>query len=138
ESSSSTQATDKQQNELSSHLISSNKFDITKIKEEQLKDSSIQNKIKEIMLDPTKHPYVFQDGVLYKLMSTNATNTTKTKLIYLPSSMINSLLRSYHNDSLSGHFGICRTYYKIKNKFWWPYMKRSISQHIQSCLLCQQ
>ncbi|CAF1598861.1 unnamed protein product [Rotaria magnacalcarata] len=137
ESSSSTQATDKQQNELSSHLISSNKFDITKIKEEQLKDSFIQNKIKEIMLDPTKHPYVFKDGVLYKLMSTNATNTTKTKLIYLPSSMINSLLQSYHDDPLSGHFGIRRTYFKIKNKFWWPYMKRSISQHIQSCLLCQ-
>ncbi|CAF3514955.1 unnamed protein product [Rotaria socialis] len=115
-SSSSTQDTDKQQNELSSHLISSNMFDITKIKEEQLKDSFIQNKIKEIMADPTKYPYVFKDGVLYKLMSANATNTTKTKLIYLPSSMINSLLQSYHNDPLRDHFDIRRTYFKIKNK----------------------
>ncbi|CAF4736465.1 unnamed protein product [Rotaria socialis] len=105
-------------NELSSHLITSNQFDITKIKEEQSKDSFIQNKIKEIIEDPTKHPYAFKDGVLYKLMTRNATNTTKTKLIYLPSSMINSLLQSYHNDPLGGHFGIRRTYFKIKNKFW--------------------
>ncbi|CAF4605173.1 unnamed protein product [Rotaria socialis] len=105
-------------NELSSHLITSNQFDITKIKEEQSKDSCIQNKIKEIIEDPTKHPYAFKDGVLYKLMTRNATNTTKTKLIYLPSSMINSLLQSYHNDPLGGHFGIRRTYFKIKNKFW--------------------
>ncbi|CAF1557320.1 unnamed protein product, partial [Rotaria sordida] len=37
-----------------------------------------------------------------------------------------------------GHFGIQRTYLKIKNKFWWPNMKQSIIQHIQSCLPCQQ
>ncbi|CAF1500970.1 unnamed protein product, partial [Rotaria sordida] len=27
---------------------------------------------------------------------------------------------------------------KLKNKFWWPNMKQSIIQHIQSCLPCQQ
>jgi hypothetical protein len=52
--------------------------------------------------------------------------------------MINSLLQSYHNEPLSGHFGVQRTYLKIKNKFWWPNMIQSITQHIQSCLPCQQ
>ena len=52
--------------------------------------------------------------------------------------MISPLLQFYHNYLLSGHFGIRRTYLKIKNKFWWPNMKQSITHHIQSCLPCQQ
>ena len=63
---------------------------------------------------------------------------TKKKLIYLPSSMINDLLQVYHSDPLNGHFGVQRTYLKVKNKYWWPNMKQSIIQYIQSCLPCQQ
>ena len=121
-----------------SDLFSSNNFDITQIKIEQAKDPIIQNKMKEIMKDTTKHSYVIKDDLLYKLVVTRANCITKAKLIYLPSSMINSLLQSYHNDPLSGHFGMRRTYLKIKNKFWWPHMKQSITQHIQACLPCQQ
>ena len=62
----------------------------------------------------------------------------KKKLIYLPSSMIDDLLQVYHSDPLSGHFGVQRTYLKIRNKYWWPNMKQSIIQYIQSCLPCQQ
>ncbi|CAF1544293.1 unnamed protein product, partial [Rotaria sordida] len=91
------------------------------------------------MQDPTKHSYVVTDGLLYKLVLMNVASNNKKKVIYLPSAIINSLLHSYHNDSLSGHFGIQRTYLKkLKNKFWWPNMKQSIIQHIQSCLSCQQ
>ena len=71
-------------NKSPSHLITSSNFDITQIKLEQSKDSNIQKKIKEIMQDPTKHPYVVTDDLLYKLV--------------------------YHNNPLSGHFGIQRTY----------------------------
>ena len=90
------------------------------------------------MKDPTKHPYVFKNGLLYRLAQMHNNSITKTRLIYLPSSMINALLKSYHSDPLSGDFGIRRTYLKIKNNFWWPNMKQSITQHIQSCLPCQQ
>ncbi|CAF4957616.1 unnamed protein product [Rotaria sp. Silwood1] len=137
-SSSSSQEKIEHSDEVTSDLITSNNFDITQIKIEQAKDPVIQNKLKEIMKDSTKHSYVFKDGILYKLALMRSNSTTKTKLIYLPSSMINSLLQFYHNDPLSGHFGVRRTYLKIKNKFWWPKMKQSISKYIQSCLPCQQ
>jgi transposase InsO family protein len=68
----------------------------------------------------------------------NSRNTTKIKLIYLPSSMVYSLLQAYHTDPLGGHFGIQRTYLKLKNKFWWPNMIQSVVQYIKSCLPCQQ
>ncbi|CAF1480849.1 unnamed protein product [Rotaria sordida] len=100
-------------NKSPSHLITPNNFDIAQIKLEQSKDSNIQKKIKEVIQDLTKHPYVVTDGLLYKLVLINvASNNNKKKVIYLPSAMINSLLHSYHNDPLSGHFGIQRTYLK--------------------------
>ncbi len=122
-----------------SNTFTCNYFDIEQVKLEQSKDPVIQQKIKEIQqhhhLD---NSYILHDGLLCKLMSANSRSTTKFKVIYLPSSMIDSLLKAYHADPLGGHFGIQRTYLKLKNKFWWPEMKQSIIDYIKSCLLCQQ
>ncbi|CAF1521778.1 unnamed protein product [Rotaria sordida] len=115
-----------------------NQFDIKKIKLEQTKDPIIQKKVKEIQQNPTRGSFVLHEGLLYKLIPTNLRSITKIKLIYIPSSMINTLLKAYHSDPLAGHFGTRRTYYKLKNKYWWPDMKQSITQFIKSCLPCQQ
>ncbi|CAF4262013.1 unnamed protein product, partial [Rotaria sordida] len=105
-------------NKSPSHLITPNNFDITQIKLEQSKDSNIQKKIKEVMQDLTKHPYVVTDGLLYKLVLINvASNNNKKKWSFWYSTNI---------------------FKKLKNKFWWSNMKQSIIQHIQSCLPCQQ
>ncbi|CAF4321777.1 unnamed protein product, partial [Rotaria sordida] len=124
------------QSQVNSHTC--NQFDTKQIKSEQAKDPVIQKKVKEIKQNPTRGSFVLHEGLLYKLMPMNLSNITKIKLIYIPSSMINSLLKAYHSDSLGGHFGIRDTYYKLKNKYWWPDMKQSIAQFIKSCLPCQQ
>ncbi|CAF2678618.1 unnamed protein product [Rotaria sp. Silwood2] len=121
-----------------SQIIAKNTLDIELLKIEQGKDSDIQQKIAEVMNNPIKSTYEFKDGLLYKLMIMREGCNTKKKLIYLPSSLINDLLQVYHSAPLSGHFGVQRTYLKIKNKYWWPNMKQSIIQYIQSCLPCQQ
>ncbi|CAF1632626.1 unnamed protein product [Rotaria sordida] len=121
-----------------SQIIAKNTLDIELLKIEQGKDSDIQHTIAEVMKNPIKSTYEFKDGLLYKLMVMREGCNTKKKLIYLPSSLINDLLQVYHSDPLSGHFGVQRTYLKIKNRYWWPNMKQSIIQHIQSCLPCQQ
>ena len=121
-----------------SQIIAKNALDIEQLKIEQEKDSEIQQKIVEVMKNPIRSSYQFKDGLLYKLMVMREGCNTKKKLIYLPSTMINDLLQVYHSNPLSGHFGVQRTYLKIKNKYWWPNMKQSIIQYIQSCLPCQQ
>ncbi|CAF5161125.1 unnamed protein product, partial [Rotaria sp. Silwood1] len=127
-----------QTKEDSSQIKSKNTLDIERLKIEQGKDSIIQQKIAEVMNNPVKSSYEFKDGLLFKLMIMREGCNMKKKLIYLPSSMINDLLQVYHSDPLTGHFGVQRTYLKIKNKYWWPNMKQSITQYIQSCLPCQQ
>ncbi|CAF1397211.1 unnamed protein product [Rotaria sordida] len=116
-SSSSSKGKIEHSNKSPSHLITSNNFDITQIKLEQSEDSNIQKKIKEVMQDPTKHSYVVTDGLLYKLILMNVASNNKKKWSF------------WHSANI---------FKKLKNKFWWPNMKQSIIQHIQSCLSCQQ
>ncbi|CAF1678282.1 unnamed protein product, partial [Adineta ricciae] len=95
-------------------------FDITKLKEHQLNDKQIQ-----------------KDGTLYKLISAPH-GKTKRKLFYISSSMIKSLITSYHDNPLiGGHFAVRRILEKLKQQYWWPEMKESVIDHIKSCIHCQ-
>ena len=88
------------------NLYTCNRLDKKQIKAEQSKDPVIQKRIKEIQQNPTRGSFVLHEGLLYKLMPMSLRNITKIKLIYIPSSMINSLLKVYHSSPLGGHFGI--------------------------------
>jgi transposase InsO family protein len=46
-------------------------------------------------------------------------------------------LLAYHNSSINGaHFGKDRTYYKIRDRYYWPRMYEDIAQHVRSCPNC--
>ncbi|UYV66974.1 hypothetical protein LAZ67_4003506 [Cordylochernes scorpioides] len=48
--------------------------------------------------------------------------------------IVPSILNLYHDDPKSGgHSGFWRTYYTIKNRFWWRNMKGDIRRYVQSC-----
>ncbi|CAF2152780.1 unnamed protein product [Rotaria magnacalcarata] len=125
-------------NDEASTSSSCNYFNIDQIKIEQAKDPNIQRKINEIRDKVITSCYIFDDGLLYKLLPMHANSKRKTKVIYLPISMADSLLKAYHGIPLAGHFGVKRTYLKLKNKFWWPGMIQFITNYIKNCLLCQQ
>jgi hypothetical protein len=135
---SSTTVEEVEKKDSSSHDVEKNEFDMEQLKKEQEKDPIIHQKIIEVKKNPGASSYELKEGLLYKLLMMHVSCNTKKKLIYLPSSMIQNLLQIYHSHPLSGHFGVQRTYLKIKNRFWWPNMKQSITQYIQSCLPCQQ
>ncbi|CAF3013175.1 unnamed protein product [Rotaria sp. Silwood2] len=125
-------------NKLTIYKRQPDQFDTNQLKMEQSKDPHIQQTIKELKQNPNEHPYVLQDGVLYKLMLMKANCLTKVKLLYLPSSMIDSFIKVYHTDPIADYSSIQRIYLKLKNKFWWPNMKQSIIQYINTCLHCQE
>jgi hypothetical protein len=110
-------------------------FDVATIVEAQKDDKLYQEKILEINKNPNKCPYVLENGILYKLVKRGVFTQ---KLIYVPASMLKHLLNAYHNTPWAGHFGVCRTYMKLKDKYWWPHMKITIQNYIQTCLPCQK
>ncbi|CAF1356279.1 unnamed protein product [Didymodactylos carnosus] len=63
-------------------------LDITHLIEEQRQDPEIRKKLVEIQTNPTKHPYLFEDSVLYKLQLRDGGKTV-------------SKLRQITNDNLA-------------------------------------
>jgi hypothetical protein len=110
-------------------------FDVLAVGEAQKTDKLYQTKVLEIQANPNKHTYTLENGILYKLV--NSGISTK-KVLYVPLTMLKQLLNAYHDAPWSGHFGFHRTYWKLKDKYWWPDMKNTIKNYIRSCLKCQQ
>ena len=47
-----------------------------------------------------------------------------------------TILKHYHESQLSGHLGFDRTFDKIQKQYWWPNMKSTILNFVQSCRDC--
>ncbi len=64
---------------------------------------------------------------------------TLIKKICIPSNMINDILYAYHTNILGGgHYGIARTYARIKIKYFFPAMQKHIARYVSSCLRCAE
>lgn len=48
------------------------------------------------------------------------------------------IMKAYHDGILGGHFGVCKTYQRIKTQYHWPGMKKYIEQYINKCEFCQK
>ncbi|CAF2007476.1 unnamed protein product [Rotaria magnacalcarata] len=113
--------------------ISQNYFDIAKLQGEQDRDPEIQNIIKHLSNSSSLSSFILENSTLYKLISCPNSSNRTIKVLYLPSSMVNSLLKAYHDDPLTGaHFSTDRMYYKIRPHFWWPRMKTTIQRYVKS------
>ncbi|MCI08737.1 retrotransposon protein, partial [Trifolium medium] len=48
------------------------------------------------------------------------------------------ILEEGHRSGLSIHPGVTKMYQYLKKLFWWPGMKREISEFVYACLVCQK
>ena len=119
--------------------FSRNQFDFNKLETEQQKDPRIRNTLKRLQNPRNNLPFVLKHNLVYKLIKLKRYSKKNVDVIYLPSSMISSLLEACHDYPMTGaHFSFDRTYHKIKPHFWWPNMKSDIKRYINSCRLCKQ
>ena len=52
--------------------------------------------------------------------------------------LIQKILHEAHSGCLSVHPGSTKMYNDLKKLYWWPGMKRDISEFVTKCLICQQ
>ena len=118
--------------------FSRNQFDQTKLKDEQDKDPDIQRIVNQIHNKTYHLSFALKNEFLHKLITPSNHSKRKMGVIYLPTSMIKSLLQACHDDPMTGaHFSFDRTYAKIKPHYWWPSMRLTIKNYIDSCILCK-
>ncbi|CAF3452769.1 unnamed protein product, partial [Rotaria socialis] len=110
-------------------------FSLSRIRFEQEQDPVIQQIIQNLYNKSDKRNFTLKNNVLYKLVSHGLTNI---KVIYVPSKLIPEILQSHHDHPLSGHFGVERTWFLLKNKYNWPHMRTMITSYIKSCEKCSK
>ncbi|CAF3952238.1 unnamed protein product [Rotaria sp. Silwood1] len=109
-------------------------FTNEQLKQNQQQDLSIQKIIENIDKKPFNNEYCVMNGILYR--NVNRFNGI-IKVPVVPRAKIKDVLLAYHNSSINGaHFGKDRTYYKIRDRYYWPRMYHDIAQHIKSCPNC--
>ena len=57
--------------------------------------------------------------------------------IVVPASYRNQVLSLAHDCPLSGHLGVRKTLYRIRNYFYWPGMQKDVKMYCRTCHICQ-
>ena len=85
--------------------------------------------------------YYFRNGVLMRKWRPSDvredTDWSVKHKIVLPKRFRIDVLSFAHENPLSGHLGVTKTYHKLLNHFFWPCMKEDVSKFCKSCHFCQ-
>eukprot|EP00915_Cephaloidophora_sp_WS-2016_P009586 GHVH01013691.1.p1 GENE.GHVH01013691.1~~GHVH01013691.1.p1 ORF type:complete len:311 (-),score=20.20 GHVH01013691.1:566-1498(-) len=62
----------------------------------------------------------------------------KSKRLYIPLPLRESILYWFHASTQGGHRGINATTRRIAKYFWWPKIAQSVSTYIEHCMFCSR
>ncbi|UYV84117.1 hypothetical protein LAZ67_X001223 [Cordylochernes scorpioides] len=113
-------------------------FLLSDISKEQEKDPYITGIIKEISQpSPAKKDNKFQvvNGILYRK---NYDPTGLPLLLVIPRHLRMEILGDLHDAPTAGHLGFAKTYDRIRRRFFWPGMYRSVRKYVGHCQDCQR
>lgn len=83
----------------------------------------------------TERGYVMNNGVLYRYVPDLDEEDAQQ---IVPKSQIPRILTEYHDSPLAGHYGVDRTYQRIAARYFWPGMRRTITDYVSKCPECQK
>jgi len=94
--------------------------------------------IRPILLD--QRDPALQDGnfkiyrhTLYK----KAEDSDRKWVLVVPSILRREVLAAMHSHPTAGHLGQAKTYYRVKQRYWWPGLEKTVKAFVSSCRHCQ-
>lgn len=112
--------------------------DLIHIGDEQRRDETIRaiiDNLRSSAHDPSLQAYLLQDGVLYRR---NFRPDGPALLLVVPEHLRRSVLHQLHDAPTAGHLGLTRTYDRVRRRFFWPSLYRSVRRYVSSCDACQR
>ena len=76
--------------------------------------------------------FTIQDGLLHRDIGDDKV------VLVVPARRRAAVLLSCHDAPLAGHLGFARTFAIVRDRFYWPKMRKDIKKHVNSCLGCQR
>ena len=81
--------------------------------------------------------FVMEDGLLYRIAPPAQSDTCPSLQLCISLGQVPNLLQKLHcSEFEGGHFGITRTYNKVRSRFYWPGMHRDIASFVTKCEIC--
>ena len=87
------------------------------------------------------------DGALYRVFrarSSSEHHQTTTSLssgrvlLVIPSSEVPHIMKLAHDHATAAHLGRRKTLSRLSSRFYWPRMRRDVTDYVRACVLCQQ
>lgn len=82
----------------------------------------------------TDRGYILLNGVLYRYL---ADGDDEEAAEVVPKSKIKHVLHQYHDVPLAGHYDAEKIIQKIRGRYYWPGMNRTITQYVRDSIECQ-
>ena len=82
------------------------------------------------------HHYELEDGVVYRRVRTDGENHHLALVV--PRQLRQEVLESLHDHKTAGHLGLRKTWQKIRTRFFWPKMFKSVQNYVLSCDGCNR
>ena len=80
--------------------------------------------------------YISQDGLLCHLDRSQRRARDSFSQLVVPQSMKYEILSNVHNHVAGAHFGVHKTFQKLKQRYWWPSMFKDVEHWCKSCADC--
>ena len=84
-------------------------------------------------------PFYLDQGILCRNWKLRAKRTRKTGLeqVLVPTTLVPSLLKAYHDSKLAGHLSADKVYENIRLRYYWPTMYSDVKDYVSRCHKCQ-
>ncbi|UYV85062.1 K02A2.6-like, partial [Cordylochernes scorpioides] len=102
--------------------------------EEQMNDQAIR-KIADKLQSSPNNSFVKIDNTLYRK---NYDPMGKPWLLVVPRHLRQELLKNFHDSPTAGHLGFTKTYDRIRKKYYWPGIYRTVRRYVAHCSDCQR
>ncbi|UYV66666.1 K02A2.6-like [Cordylochernes scorpioides] len=102
---------------------------LTNVDIEQNKDPDLARIIDYLNSGYTRKEFSIIDGILYKK---NYSTTRRPWLMMIPKHLRSEVIADLHDALTAGHLGFARTYNKVKKRFYWPGLYRTVRQYINA------
>ncbi|UYV79931.1 K02A2.6-like [Cordylochernes scorpioides] len=102
--------------------------------EEQMNDQALR-KIADQLQSIPNNTFVKINNTLYRK---NYDPMGKPWLLVVPRHLRQELLKIFHDSPTAGHLGFTKTYDRIRKKYYWPGMYRTVRRYVAHCSDCQR
>lgn len=105
---------------------------------EEIEDEWYHNLMKRVEDAPDDYPkFSIVEGRLFKQITVSSHLPLRWVQV-IPKEGRAAILQMCHDDPVSGHGGVYRTFHRVRIQAYWPEMQKEIIAYIKNCEVCQR